>query len=151
MIVGLHWEELAPGREWESAARTVTEHDIGTYAGLSGDYNPLHVDEEYAKGTPFGGRIAHGPLAYAIASGLLFQLHLYDQTLIALVGLNNVRYLAPVRAGDTIRVKACVLDRRETSKSDRGIVVRQLRILNQRDECVQELEQVLLVKREAKK
>ena len=70
---GLYWEEWEIGAEFESPARTVTEADIVMYAGLSGDYNPLHINEEYAKQTQFGGRIAHGPLVYGIAPGLLFD------------------------------------------------------------------------------
>src|SRR5450759_5895517 len=73
---GLYWEEWEISAEFESPARTVTEADIVMYAGLSGDYNPLHTNEEYAKQTQFGSRIAHGPLVYGIAAGLLFQLHL---------------------------------------------------------------------------
>ncbi|MGH7902975.1 MAG: MaoC/PaaZ C-terminal domain-containing protein [Candidatus Dormibacteraceae bacterium] len=144
---GLYWEEWEPGREWETAARTIGETEISQFAGLSGDFNPLHVDEEYARTTDFGTRIAHGPLVYAIAAGLLFQLHLYDGTMIALAGLEVVRFEGPVRAGDTIRVRIKVLERRETSRADRGIVRRQFRILNQRQVCVQEGVQVLLLKR----
>src|SRR6266540_4294327 len=73
-MAGLYWEEWEVGAEFTTAARTVTETDIVVYAGLSGDYNPLHVNEEYSKTTEFGGRIAHGPLVYGIAAGLLFQL-----------------------------------------------------------------------------
>jgi acyl dehydratase len=144
---GLFWEDWEPGREWESAARTIGEAEISAFAGLSGDYNPLHVNEEYAKTTIFGTRVAHGPLVYAVAAGLLFQLHLYDDTLIAFLGFEDLRFTAPVRAGDTVRARIKVLERRETSKPDRGVVVRELRVFNQHDTCVQEGRQVFLVKR----
>ena len=91
--------------------------------------------------------MAHGPLVYAIAAGLLFQLHLYDDTLIAFLGFDKLKFTAPVRAGDTVRARIKVLDRREASKPDRGIVRRELRVFNQRGECVQEAEQVFLIKR----
>lgn len=146
-MTGLYWEDWEPGQEWESAARTVGEAEISLFAGLSGDYNPLHVNEEYCKTTIFGTRIAHGPLVYAIAAGLIFQLHLYDETLIAFMGFENLKFTNPVKAGDTIRARITVIDRRETSKPDRGIMRRQLRVLNQRDECVQEAVQVFLLKR----
>ncbi|MGH7776766.1 MAG: MaoC/PaaZ C-terminal domain-containing protein [Candidatus Dormibacterales bacterium] len=146
-MTGLYWEEWEPGREWETAARTIGEAEISHFAGLSGDFNPLHVDEEYARGTIFGTRIAHGPLVYAIAAGLIFQLHLYDDTLIAFLGLESLRFTHPVRAGDTVRARIRVLDRRETSRSDRGVMRRELRVLNQRQECVQEGVQVFLLKR----
>ena len=144
---GLYWEEWEVGAEFESPARTVTEADIVAFAGLSGDYNPLHVNEEYCKTTVFGGRIAHGPLVYAIAAGLLFQLHLYDDTLVAFLGFENLKFTKPVRPGDTIRARIKVLDKRETSTPERGVMRRQLQVLNQRGEMVQEGIQAFLLKR----
>ena len=144
---GLYWEQWDVGAEFESPARTVTEADIVAFAGLSGDYNPLHVNEEYCKTTVFGGRIAHGPLVYAIAAGLLFQLHLYDDTLIAFLGFENLKFTKPVKPGDTIRARIKVLDKRETSSPERGVMRRQLQVLNQRGEVVQEGIQAFLLKR----
>lgn len=144
---GLYWEEWQVGAEFESPARTVTEADIVAFAGLSGDYNPLHVNEEYCKTTIFGGRIAHGPLVYAIAAGLLFQLHLYDDTLIAFLGFENLKFTKPVKPGDTIRARIKVLEKRESSNADRGVMKRQLQVLNQRGDVVQEGIQAFLLKR----
>lgn len=144
---GMYWEEWEIGAEFESPARTVTEADIALFAGLSGDYNPLHVNEEYCKQTVFGGRIAHGPLIYAIAAGLLFQLHLYDDTLIAFLGFEHLKFTKPVRPGDTIHARIKVLEKRETSRPDRGVMKRELQVLNQRGEVVQEGIQTFLLKR----
>jgi acyl dehydratase len=144
---GMYWEEWEIGAEFESPARTVTEADIVQFAGLSGDYNPLHVNEEYCKTTMFGGRIAHGPLVYAIAAGLLFQLHLYDDTLIAFLGFEDLRFTKPVKPGDTIHARVKVLEKSETSKPDRGVMKRQLHVINQRGEVVQEGRQAFLLKR----
>mgnify|MGYP002085189945 CR=1 FL=1 len=102
-MTGLFWEEWEVGRTFKSSARTVTEADLVIYSGLSGDYNPLHTDEEFAKATEFGTRIAHGPLVYAIAAGLIFQMHLYDDTLIAFLGFENLKFTKPVKPGDTPR------------------------------------------------
>jgi acyl dehydratase len=143
----MYWEEWEVGAEFESPARTVTEADIVMFAGLSGDYNPLHVNEEYCKTTIFGTRIAHGPLVYAITAGLLFQLHLYDDTLIAFLGFENLKFTGPVKAGDTIHAKIKVLEKRETSRPDRGVMKRELRVFNQRGEVVQEAIQNFLLKR----
>jgi len=143
----MYWEEWEIGAEFESPARTVTEADIVQFAGLSGDYNPLHIDEEYCKTTIFGGRIAHGPLVYAIAAGLLFQLHLYDDTLIAFLGFEDLRFTKPVKPGDTIHARVKVLEKQETSKADRGVMKRQLQVINQRGEVVQEGRQAFLLKR----
>jgi acyl dehydratase len=144
---GLYWEEWEVDAEFVSPARTVTEADIVAFAGLSGDYNPLHVNEEYCKTTIFGTRIAHGPLVYAIAAGLLFQLHLYDDTLIAFLGFENLKFTKPVKPGDTIHARIKVVDRLETSHPERGVMKRQLQVVNQRGEVVQEGIQSFLLKR----
>ena len=149
-MAGLYWEEWEINAEFESSARTVTESDIVMFAGLSGDYNPLHIDEEFCKKTQFGTRIAHGPLVYAIAAGLLFQLHLYDDTLIAFLGFDSLKFTKPVKAGDTIHARIKVLEKRETSNPERGVMKRQLQVLNQRGEVVQDAIQAFLLKRKPK-
>lgn len=146
-MTGLFWEEWEIGAEFDSPARTVTETDIVNYAGLSGDYHPLHVNEEYCKQTIFGSRICHGPLVYAIAAGLLFQLHLYDDTVIAFLGFESLKFTKPVKAGDTIHARIKVLEKRGTSNSNRGVMKRQLQVINQRGEVVQEGIQNFLLKR----
>ena len=146
-MTGLYWEEWEIGAEFKSSSRTMTEADIVMFAGLSGDYNPLHIDEEFCKKTQFGTRIAHGPLVYAIAAGLLFQLHLYDETLIAFLGFDSLKFTKPVKAGDTIHARIKVLEKRETSNAERGVMKRQLQVLNQRGEVVQDAIQAFLLKR----
>lgn len=146
-VVGLYWEDWTVGREWETAGRTMTEAAIEACAGLSGDYNPLHTDEEFARRGPFGSRVAHGPLVYLFASGLLFRLHLYDDTLVAFLGFDRLAFTAPVRIGDTVRARIRVTATRPTSRPDRGIVTRDLTVLNQRDEVVLEAVQHFLIRR----
>ena len=144
---GVFFEDLAIGQEFTSPGRTVTEADIVMFAGLSGDYNPLHINEEFCKQTQFGTRIAHGPLVYAIAAGLLFQLHLYDDTLIAFLGFDSLKFTKPVKPGDTIHARIKVLEKRETSNAERGVMKRRLEVVNQRGEVVQEGVQAFLLKR----
>ena len=146
-MTGLYWEEWDIGAEFVSSARTITEADIVNFAGISGDYNPLHIDEEFCKNTQFGTRIAHGPLIYSIAAGLLFQLHLYDDTLIAFLGFDSLKFTKPVKIGDTVHARVEVLEKRETSKTDRGVMKRLLQVLNQKNEIVQEGVQAFLLKR----
>ena len=146
-MTGLYWEEWKIGAEFVSSARTITETDIINFAGISGDYNPLHIDEEFCRNTQFGTRIAHGPLVYSIATGLIFQLHLYDDTLIAFLGFDSLKFTKPVKIGDTIHARVEVIEKRETSKSDRGIMKRLLQVLNQNNELVQEGVQAFLLKR----
>ena len=146
-MIGLYWEEWKIGAEFVTSARTITETDIINFAGISGDYNPLHIDEEFCRNTQFGTRIAHGPLVYSIATGLIFQLHLYDDTLIAFLGFDSLKFTKPVKIGDTIHARVEVIEKRETSKSDRGIMKRLLQVLNQNNELVQEGVQAFLLKR----
>ena len=148
-MVGMFWEEWEIGAEFQTASRTITEADVVNFAGISGDYNPLHIDEEFCKQTQFGTRIAHGPLVYSIAAGLLFQLHLYDDTLIAFLGFDSLKFTLPVKIGDTVRVRVEVLEKRETSKPDRGVMKRLLQVLNHRDEIVQEGVQAFLLKKKS--
>src|SRR4051794_8562639 len=98
----LYFEDLSEGDSWTSARRTVTEADIAAFAGVSGDFNPIHTDEIFAAGTAFGTRVAHGALVLSIATGLRQQSGLFNGTLRALVEIRGWKFLAPVRAGDTI-------------------------------------------------
>ncbi len=148
-MVGLFWEEWEVGKSFISSARTVTETDIVMFAGISGDYNPLHINEEYCKKTQFGTRIAHGPLVYAIAAGLLFQLHLYDDTLIAFLGFESLRFTKPVKIGDTIHAMVTVTELTETSNTDRGVMKRLLQVINQDGDVVQEGVQAFLLHRKS--
>ena len=146
-MVGLYWEEWEIGAEFVTAGRTVTEADIVHFAGISGDYNPLHINEEHCKKTQFGERIAHGPLVYSIATGQVFQLHLYDDTLIAFLGFDSLKFTKPVLIGDTIHARLTVLETRETSKPDRGIMKRKFEVLNQHGDVVQDGIQVFMLKK----
>jgi acyl dehydratase len=143
--MGLYLEDIEVGAEYTTASRTVTEADLVIYSGLSGDYNALHTDEEYCKRTPFGTRIAHGPLVYAMAMGLINRLGLTDGTSLGYLAVENWRFLGPVKPGDTITVKLTVADKRESSKGGRGILKRTVAVMNQRGEKVQEGTMVTMV------
>jgi len=147
--MGKHFEDLNIGDTFTTPHRTITETDIALFAGLSGDYNPLHTDAEFAQTTPFKTKIAHGLLTLAIASGLDFRLGIADGTLVALIGINGLRFSSPVRPGDTLHAELEVTQKKETSKPDRGVVVIRDRVLNQQGETVLEYERVLLFARKA--
>jgi acyl dehydratase len=134
---GRYFEELEVGESFITRGRTVTEADIINFAGLSGDWNQLHTNAEYARGTIFGERIAHGMLGLVIASGLMQSLELYNDTLMAFLGL-EWRFTAPVKIGDTLHIEQTVTKKHETKKPDRGIVTLEARLMNQRGEVVQE-------------
>lgn len=134
---GIYYEDFAVGEEYETAARTITEADIVNYCAFTGDWNPLHCDEEFAKKSIFGSRIAHGPLVAAVAGGLITRLGLFEATAVAFLG-SSWRFLAPVRIGDTIHSVLKVAAKRETSKPGRGIVNFTTATFNQRGEVLVE-------------
>jgi acyl dehydratase len=139
------FDDIEIGEEYESPGRTVTETDIVLFAGLSGDYNVLHTDAELMKGSIFGERIAHGLLALAIQAGL-FSRSTRPYATTAFTGL-RWKFKGPIKIGDTIRLHAKVVARRDTDTPDCGLITLERRILNQRDEVVQEGETDLLVER----
>lgn len=141
----LYFEDLHLGDEFLSPARTVTEADVTLFAGLTGDHNPLHTDEEFAKRTPFGRRIAHGLLGLSMAVGLASRLGLFDGTGIGFLGL-EWSFVAPIFLGDTIRVRFSVEQKRATKKPDRGVLVLATEVLNQRGEVVQRGKRTYLVR-----
>lgn len=142
-----YFEEFEVGEKFTSPARTVTETDIVLFAGLSGDYNPLHTDSEFCKDTIFGEKIAHGLLGLSILTGLSTRLGLFDGTAIAFLGINDWKFLKPVLANDTIHFEMEVIEKRETSKLDRGIIFRKFELYNQRKEVIQSGVLPIMVKR----
>jgi len=145
----IYFDDLNKGDSWQSPGRTITETDIVNFAGLSGDFVQLHTDAEYCKETHFGKRIAHGLLGLSIASGLGTRTDLIagiSQTVIALLGL-DWKFKGPIFIDDTIHVVLEVIETRETSKPDRGIVVLLRSVINQHGDIVQQGETPLMLKR----
>ena len=140
-----YFEDIQLGEECESPGRTVTETDIVIFAGLSGDYNVLHTDAEFMKRSVFGERIAHGLLGLAIQAGL-FTRATQPYATLAFVGL-RWKFKGPIKIGDTIRLRAKVVAKKETGKPDGGLITVQRTVLNQRDEVVQEGETDLMVEK----
>jgi acyl dehydratase len=146
MSRGLTFDQFELEAPFVSQARTVTEADVVTFAGLSGDFNPLHTDAEFGRQTPFGERIAHGMLTVAMATGMANWTGIFEGTTLALME-QVIRYKGAVRFGDTIRLALQVIEKKETSRPDRGVVRLAARILNQRDEVVVDGEWTLMMKR----
>ncbi len=133
---GLYFEEFEIGDEVVTQGRTITEADIVAFAALSGDWTSLHVDAEYAQGTMFGQRVAHGLLILAVASGLAVRLGFMEDTVIAFREL-SWKFSRPVMIGDTVRVRAVVHQRKAMPRLGGGAVVFNVSVLNQRDEVVE--------------
>jgi acyl dehydratase len=143
--VGFYLEDFVLDRTLTTNARTVGEADVRLFAGLAGDFNPLHVDEEFAAKTEFGGRIAHGPLVLSMAIGLMAQLNLIDGTALALLDLAWT-FKGPVKIGDTIRARVTPTEKRPTRKTGRGVLVLRFEVENQRGAIVQTGTITLLMK-----
>lgn len=143
-VRGMYFEDFEVGLEIVTPARTVTAADITNFACLSGDFNEVHANIEYAKNTPFGDVIAHGPLVYAIAGGLQYASGINDGTLLALLENTNWKMLGPVFAGDTIRLRQTVVSTNLTSKPDRGVVKFKRNIVKQDGSAVQQMDTTIL-------
>jgi acyl dehydratase len=132
----LYFDDVAVGQEWESQGRTVTEADIVNFAGLSGDFNPIHVDHEFAKTTPFRRPIAHGLLVWAVSSGL--GLHCPPMRTLAFMSIRDWQFKGPIFAGDTVRLRSRVLEKEVRARGRRGVIAWQRQIVNQEGKVVQE-------------
>lgn len=143
------FEELDEGATYESVRRTITEADIVGFAGISGDFNPLHIDDEFGRNeTPFGSRIAHGLLVTSIGTGLHSEL--INWHVLALLGCSR-KFVNAVRPGDTVYAEYRVNGKRESaSRPDCGIVRIGVRIVNSDNTVVQEGEDVLLMARSSR-
>jgi acyl dehydratase len=145
-MAGLYYEDFVVGGEHQTPGRTITESDIVQFAALTGDWNPVHTDEESGKRGPYGTRIAHGLFGLSLIEGLKFRLGHFDGTAIASLSW-NIRFALPIKIGDTLHVRVKIASKRETKKRDRGIVVEFTQLCNQRGEVVTEGEHVVMVVR----
>jgi 3-hydroxybutyryl-CoA dehydratase len=143
---GRYFEEFALGDKVTSQGRTITEADIVAFAGLSGDYNPVHIDAEFAKTGMFGERIAHGLLILSIASGLAWQLGFMAGTADAFLSL-DWKFAGATKIGDTLKVSAEVAQKRDMPGSGGGMIVFNIEVTNQRGEVVQKGKWSVLIRR----
>lgn len=144
--MGRVFGEFKPGQRFETPGRTITEADIAGFAGLTGDYNPVHTDEAFAKATGFGSRIAHGPMGIGIAFGLASRLDLIDGTVVALLGV-TWDFKAPMRPGDTIKALIEVVETRDVKQPDHGLIALTFIIVDQTGKTLQEGSARLLMRR----
>ena len=139
------FEDYAVGEVRVTHGRTITETDFVVHAGHTGDFFPHHTDAEAAKGTPFGQRIAHGTMTFAIGIGLTaseINPHAFTY------GYERLRFPKPVFIGDTIHTRLTVTQvSADPKRADHGRVVETCEVLNQRGEVVMACQHVLLAKR----
>lgn len=150
MSRGKYYEDFEIGEEHESPGRTITEADLVLYAGLSGDYNQLHTDEEYCKRIGvFGKRIVHGLFALTLVEGLKSRLGHFESTSLASMEW-KWRFLKPLFVDDTVRVKWKISAKRETRKPDRGIITEFVQLVNQNDEVIGEGDHLVMMQKRNK-
>ncbi len=147
-IATLGFDDLTVGDEWESAKRTITEADVVNFAGLSGDFNPLHMDHESARLGPFGKPVAHGLLGLAVVSGLASHYPLMET--LAFLGIMEWKFLRPIALGDTVHVLTKVAELESRSRGRRGVVTWHRQLVNQHGEVVQEGRTQTLVRSRSK-
>ena len=146
---GLYFEEFEVGQTIISAGRTVTEADVVAFAALSGDWNQMHTDAEYAARHPFGRRVAHGLLIMSIASGLVMRLGFLEGTALAFREIGEWKFSRPIFIGDTIHVRATVTEIKAIPRLGGGSVTFNVEVVNQNGQVVQHGTWTMLVKARA--
>ena len=133
---GMYFEEFELGAKMVTRGRTITEADLVQFAGLTGDYNPMHTDAVYAAGSFMGQRVAHGMLTLSYAIGQAYQLGILERTVLGFRAI-EMKFSVPVFIGDTVHAELIVQDKKEARRLGGGTVELELRIINQDDKVVQ--------------
>lgn len=143
----LYFEDFKVGRTFDTYSRTITEGDHSLFCALVGYHVPLFIDEEFAKKTRYGGRIAPSSLIMSFSTAMTESL--FRTNVLALMSVNNGRFFAPVMLGDTIRTQVEVIDARTSSDTSQGVVVFRDSVFNQQDKLVFQIDKTVLIKRNA--
>lgn len=133
---GLFYDEFEIGQQILTVGRTITESDIVNFAGLSGDFNQMHVDSEFSKSTAFGQRVAHGLLGLSIVSGLAVQTGILEGTVLGFREIDQWKFIKPIYIQDTIHAVLEVEEKKSLPRLGGGKVVIKISVLNQHDDVV---------------
>lgn len=144
--MALYFDDVEVGATYSGPSRTITEADVVGFAQLTGDWNPIHTDVEFAKASPYGERLAHGLLGLSFAIGLLDRTGIFSGSTIANLGIEEWKFVGPIKIGDTITFRLTIIDKRLASDGERGIVHRRFEIINQRGQVVQTGRSPVMVK-----
>ncbi|MBL8099603.1 MAG: hypothetical protein JNK81_10495 [Anaerolineales bacterium] len=136
-MAGLYFEEFTVGQVVKTLSRTVSEDAIFTFAGLTGDYNQIHTDAEFAKTTQFGQRVAHGLLGLSIATGLIMRTGYLEGTVLAFREIQDWKFVKPIFIGDTIHALLTVSEMKPLLRIGAGALIASVEVRNQTDEALQ--------------
>ncbi|HBP31888.1 MAG: MaoC/PaaZ C-terminal domain-containing protein [Advenella sp.] len=142
---GYYFEDFNEGQTFVSGGRTITETDLTMFAMISGDWNPIHADMEFAKSTRFGQRVVHGVLGMAVSTGMMHEMGIFHDSVIAMLGYRNWDFLGPLLVNDTIHLKLTILSTELGKSGNSGKIARRFQLINQRDEVVQDGQSDVLV------
>jgi acyl dehydratase len=134
----LYYEDIEIGQTFVSGGRTITESDNTFHCMATGDWNPIHCNEEYAKATPYGQRIVGGLFGLSLITGAMTQWGVFEASAIGMLNIRDWAFKAPIFIGDTITITMSFAGKRLTSRGDRGIVQRHFVLSNQRGAIAQE-------------
>ncbi|HEX2906963.1 MAG TPA: MaoC/PaaZ C-terminal domain-containing protein [Phototrophicaceae bacterium] len=134
--LGYYFEEVEIGQTFVTRGRTITEADIVQFAALTGDFNPIHTNAEYAKTHMVGQRVAHGMLTLSYAVGLIYQLGFMERTVLVFRSL-EIKFSQTVFIGDTIHAQLTITEKKEMKRLGGGIVTAEVKIINQAGKTIQ--------------
>ena len=140
-----YFDDFVVGERIPTYRRTVTEGEIAQFCSFVGYHVPLFIDEEYAKKTIYGGRIAPSSLIMSISTGMTESL--FRNNMVGLIAVERGRFYVPLRAGDTIRTDVIIKGKTDSKHGDRGIVTFHDEVFNQRDEKIFEIDKIALIQR----
>lgn len=143
----MFFDDFEVGQTFDSPGRTVTETDLSLFCMMSGDWHPIHSDEEFARTTPFGRRIVGGVFGIAVVTGMMGRWGIFEDSVVAMTGLDEWRFRRPIYVGDTLRVRMTIIDKQLSRSGTRGLVDRGFVMRNQTDEVLQEGRSAALVLR----
>lgn len=134
---GLYFEEYEAGMSAATDGRTITEADVVAFAGLSGDFNPMHTNAVFAADTMFEQRVAHGALVFSIATGLMYRTRILEGTVMAFRSIDEWKFSQPVFLGDTVHCELEVAETKEAKRLGGGSVIISVKVINQDGKIVQ--------------
>ncbi|MHC8944009.1 MaoC/PaaZ C-terminal domain-containing protein [Advenella incenata] len=142
---GYYFEDFNEGQTFVSGGRTITETDLTMFSMISGDWNPIHADMEFAKSTRFGQRVVHGVLGMAVSTGMMHEMGIFHDSVIAMLGYRDWHFIGPLLVNDTIHLKLTILSTELGKSGNSGKIARRFQLINQRDEVVQDGQSDVLV------